>query len=227
MPCHNGTQERSSSKRKEMWKTVQVKNKVERPLQLILDMKVRWSSTYMMLHRATSRKTVCPSISSMTSPSHHPPQCINEFINELRWEEKESAKRDKIQELKLTPEEWDRVKLFQGLLAVGSFPAAIRTRSFRLHTRLCPSTPTTPSNPSPLRGLVLFTWPFQHLKHCIGLGQAALNASLTGDLRQLWRQQPPRSTSTIRRPQNHLFTLLQWVCELMYCTGLTLMISSS
>jgi len=45
VPC----QERSSSKRKEMWKTIQAKAQVAHPVQLILDMKVWWSSTYLML----------------------------------------------------------------------------------------------------------------------------------------------------------------------------------
>jgi hypothetical protein len=32
----------------------------QRPLQLLLDMKVRWSSTFVMLTRAESRKDVRP-----------------------------------------------------------------------------------------------------------------------------------------------------------------------
>jgi hypothetical protein len=52
-------QERSSSKRKEMWRTIQLKsNPMAKPLQLILDMKVRWSSTYLMLDRAERKKAV-------------------------------------------------------------------------------------------------------------------------------------------------------------------------
>jgi hypothetical protein len=51
-------QERSSSKRKAMWKTVQSKAGIARPVQLIVDMKVRWSSTYLMLDRAERNKTV-------------------------------------------------------------------------------------------------------------------------------------------------------------------------
>jgi hypothetical protein len=39
---------------------VQIKNKLK-PLQLILDMKVRWSSTYLMLDRAERKKDVCTS----------------------------------------------------------------------------------------------------------------------------------------------------------------------
>ena len=41
-----------------MWKTTQTKAKDPNPLQLILDMKVRWSSTYMMLDRAEGKKEV-------------------------------------------------------------------------------------------------------------------------------------------------------------------------
>jgi hypothetical protein len=51
-------QERSSSKRKEMWKTIQNKVNHGSVVQLILDMKVRWSSTYLMLDRAERKKDV-------------------------------------------------------------------------------------------------------------------------------------------------------------------------
>lgn len=51
-------QERSSSKRKEMWRIIQIKADNGPVLQLILDMKVRWSSTYLMLDRAEKKKDV-------------------------------------------------------------------------------------------------------------------------------------------------------------------------
>src|SRR5258708_38779724 len=41
-----------------MWRTIQLKANNVRPLQLILDMKVRWSSTYLMLDRAERKKDV-------------------------------------------------------------------------------------------------------------------------------------------------------------------------
>jgi hypothetical protein len=41
-----------------MWKTIQTKANNGRPVQLILDMKVRWSSTYLMLDRAERKKDV-------------------------------------------------------------------------------------------------------------------------------------------------------------------------
>ena len=51
-------QERSSLKRKEMWKTIQIKLDSQQVVQLILDMKVWWSSTYLMLDRAKRKKDV-------------------------------------------------------------------------------------------------------------------------------------------------------------------------
>jgi hypothetical protein len=45
-------------------------------------------------------------------------QCVDTFVDELRWEEQDSSKRDKIRELKLTGEEWGRVNMFLGLLSV-------------------------------------------------------------------------------------------------------------
>jgi hypothetical protein len=45
-------------------------------------------------------------------------QCIDNFVDELRWEETNSEKRDKIRELKLNGEEWGRVRTFLGLLSV-------------------------------------------------------------------------------------------------------------
>jgi hypothetical protein len=46
-------------------------------------------------------------------------QCIDAFVDELRWEEQDSAKRDKIHKLKLTSEEWAHVNKFLGLLSIG------------------------------------------------------------------------------------------------------------
>ena len=51
-------QERSSAKRKELYRTVQIKAGVSQPTQLLIDMKVRWSSTYVMLNRAESNSEV-------------------------------------------------------------------------------------------------------------------------------------------------------------------------
>lgn len=62
-------QERSSSKRKEMWRTVQIKANNGSVIQLILDMKVRWSSTYLMLDRAERKKAVRTKVASDNSYS--------------------------------------------------------------------------------------------------------------------------------------------------------------
>lgn len=40
------------------------------------------------------------------------------FINELRWDESDGQKRDKIHALKLNKEEWERVNTFLDLLTV-------------------------------------------------------------------------------------------------------------
>jgi len=47
------------SKWKEMWKTVQMKAGITQSHQLILDMKVQWSSTYLMLDHVEHKKEVC------------------------------------------------------------------------------------------------------------------------------------------------------------------------
>lgn len=50
--------ERSSSQRKELFRMLQTRKGVNRPVQLLIDMKVRWGSTYVMLNRANSNKKV-------------------------------------------------------------------------------------------------------------------------------------------------------------------------
>lgn len=48
----------------------------------------------------------------------HVLQFVDTFIDELRWEETDGAKRDKIRALKLDNDEWQRINTFLGLLAV-------------------------------------------------------------------------------------------------------------
>jgi hypothetical protein len=68
MTLLTAVQEHSSAKQKEMWKTIQMKaNSDVRPVQLILDMKVRWSSTYMMLDCAERKREVCSKLSAKDS----------------------------------------------------------------------------------------------------------------------------------------------------------------
>lgn len=50
-------QAHSSAQRKQDFKTIQYRHKIN-PIQLILDMKVRWSLTYVMLTHAESRQCV-------------------------------------------------------------------------------------------------------------------------------------------------------------------------
>jgi hypothetical protein len=47
-------------------------------------------------------------------------QCVDNFVDELRWEEPDATKREKIGELKLNSEEWGRVATFLSLLSVCS-----------------------------------------------------------------------------------------------------------
>jgi len=49
---------RSSSQRKELFKKIQIGKGVSSPVQLLLDMKVRWGSTYVMLNRADNNRDV-------------------------------------------------------------------------------------------------------------------------------------------------------------------------
>lgn len=59
--------ERSSAKRKEMFQAIQHHHGVKTPTTLLLDMAVRWSSTYIMLHRAYQNREVCKLIFRSTN----------------------------------------------------------------------------------------------------------------------------------------------------------------
>jgi hypothetical protein len=50
--------EYSSAKRKELYKQVQLKRGILKPTQLLLDMKVWWSSTYVMINCTETNKEV-------------------------------------------------------------------------------------------------------------------------------------------------------------------------
>jgi hypothetical protein len=45
-------------------------------------------------------------------------QHVDTFISELRWEETDTSKRDKIHALKLDKNEWANIAIFLSLLAV-------------------------------------------------------------------------------------------------------------
>ena len=55
---------------------------------------------------------------SLVTIGAHVLQFVDTFIDELRWEETDGAKRDKIRALKLDNDEWQRINTFLGLLAV-------------------------------------------------------------------------------------------------------------
>ncbi|KAF7342966.1 putative AC transposase [Mycena venus] len=105
----DGLQERSSSKRKQIFKDLQMQTRTQGDnaevrvtvgKQLILDMKVRWSSTYHMLLRAYELR-----------------EHVNTFVNDISYDAATSEERSKIRELKLTLDEWARVHKFTGFLA--------------------------------------------------------------------------------------------------------------
>ena len=89
--------ERSSAKRKEIFQKIQLQAKVnhpprERPLQLLLDMPVRWSSTYLMLERADHLK-----------------DDVDSFIHEIAAAERDRECRQKLMNLQLMDDEWLRI----------------------------------------------------------------------------------------------------------------------
>ncbi|KAJ3527051.1 hypothetical protein NMY22_g9922 [Coprinellus aureogranulatus] len=84
---------RSSAKRNALLKLLQEKDEVKIPLTLILDMKVRWSSTFAMLERAVKLKPY-----------------INEFILKISLEESNAEKQRALRELCVSDEEWVRVQ---------------------------------------------------------------------------------------------------------------------
>ncbi|EDR00881.1 uncharacterized protein LACBIDRAFT_312828 [Laccaria bicolor S238N-H82] len=90
---------RSSAKRKERLKNLQTCAGRTSTLTLLLDMKVRWSSTYNMLSRALQLR-----------------EYIKDFIYETGREEPDLEKRAKIDKLILSDDEWTLVKLVVELL---------------------------------------------------------------------------------------------------------------
>ena len=108
-------QERSSAKRKELFRSLQLKTPrssvTGQPLQLLMDMPVRWSSTYVMLCRALLLRTVrsfCLDIPRF--PCAHTAviiQYIDDFVDELARQEPNRERRRKLDDLKLDNEEWE------------------------------------------------------------------------------------------------------------------------
>ncbi|KIL57469.1 hypothetical protein M378DRAFT_1028731, partial [Amanita muscaria Koide BX008] len=96
--------ERSSSQRKELFKSIQLRDglsgETNQQLQLILDMPVRWGSTHAMLNRAFALR-----------------KAVDVFVYELGIKTEDLTKRQKIDALKLTKDEWRRVRAFRSLLS--------------------------------------------------------------------------------------------------------------
>lgn len=95
--------ERSSAKRKELYKSDQATAGVANPMQLLLDMKVHWSSTYVMINRAEGSK-----------------EHVDICVYEMGVQEHNLAKRAKINYLRLTSTEWACAGKFADLLSVRS-----------------------------------------------------------------------------------------------------------
>ncbi|KAJ7627444.1 ribonuclease H-like domain-containing protein [Roridomyces roridus] len=99
--------ERSSAQRKELFRQIQLRDggdvdeegKTKDAKQLILDMKVRWSSTFGMLDRGYDLK-----------------EAVDQFVSEIAALERDREKREKLENLQLTVDEWERVDLFLHVL---------------------------------------------------------------------------------------------------------------
>ena len=91
---------RSSAQRKEAFQAIQRRRNMP-VLQLLVDMKVRWSSTFIMLTHAESRR-----------------EAVDEFVLWLGLKETSTEKRRKVTSLALNSEEWTRVRLFCNILQV-------------------------------------------------------------------------------------------------------------
>ena len=111
-------QARSSAQRKALFKAVQERSGIH-PCQLLLDMKARWSSTYVMLIRAESRRQVSSLFSlSLVTYTYSVLQAVDNFVHDLRLEETNNEKRRELAAFALDEEEWTRVRLFCNLLQV-------------------------------------------------------------------------------------------------------------
>ncbi|OJT04203.1 hypothetical protein TRAPUB_5111 [Trametes pubescens] len=90
--------EHSSAKRKELFKQLQLRDDKKKAYQLLLDSPTRWSSTYVMLDRVEQLED------------------IHQFVYEIGSHERDRERRQKLLDLQLSEEEWDRVKTCLDLL---------------------------------------------------------------------------------------------------------------
>ncbi|OJT14236.1 hypothetical protein TRAPUB_9209 [Trametes pubescens] len=91
---------RSSAQRKQLSLNIQTNAGIKHLKCLLMDMPVRWSSTYTMLHRAEELR-----------------EHVDTFVSEMARAEKDKKKRQKLDDLQLTSDEWSRVKTCLDLLA--------------------------------------------------------------------------------------------------------------
>ncbi|KAF5338272.1 hypothetical protein D9611_014615 [Ephemerocybe angulata] len=98
--CVLAVKARSSAKRTALVKQLQEKDGVKIPLNLLLDMKVRWSSTLAMLKRAYDLH-----------------EYLTDFVLKMSLDEPNAEKRRALRELCITPEEWQRVHTFIKILS--------------------------------------------------------------------------------------------------------------
>lgn len=106
--------ERSSASRKELFRNIQLRDEdshvpTANPRHLLLDMKVQWSSTFVMLRRAFE---MC--------------EDVNYFVGRLTLQERDASRHKKIASLELSEDEWSRV---QKLLSILGF-AELAQHSF-------------------------------------------------------------------------------------------------
>ncbi|KAJ3780125.1 hypothetical protein GGU10DRAFT_279848, partial [Lentinula aff. detonsa] len=78
---------------------------------LLLDMKVHWSSTFVMLHCAWTLKDVCHFFYYLLLPND-----VDKFINDLVFAEKSATKKEKLALLEMMTENWENLELFAKLL---------------------------------------------------------------------------------------------------------------
>ncbi|KAG6863443.1 hypothetical protein C0991_005755, partial [Blastosporella zonata] len=93
---------RSSAKRKQAFLDLQAADLTpKQALMLLIDMKVRWSSTYIMLERAKALK-----------------KYVDKFIRQLALDKTNLEKSAKLVALQLSAEDWQQVKHFLQLLEI-------------------------------------------------------------------------------------------------------------
>lgn len=130
--------ERSSSQRKELFKTIQRRGGTAQsaPVQLLIDMKIRWGSTHAMIKRALSCRLVSTFLTcNVNRKTDTSLQSVDTFIYEMGCLEESLEKCRKIDGLHLSAAEWGRVQLFEKLLLVSALVNLLKS-SLTFYPRL-------------------------------------------------------------------------------------------